>query len=76
MFFRMLVAYPQTKAYFSHWGQDLTAQNPNVRKHGATIMAAVGKAVKRIDDLTRSMSALSELHAFTLRVDPSNFKVK
>ncbi|XP_076609457.1 hemoglobin subunit alpha-B-like [Chaetodon auriga] len=72
---RMLVSYPQTKTYFSHWGQDLTPQNPQVRKHGAVIMGAVGKAVKGIDDLTRKMSALSELHAFKLRVDPANFKM-
>ncbi len=71
----MLVAYPQTKAYFSHWGQDLSIKNQQVRKHGAVIMAAVGRAVKKIDSLTRSLSALSELHAFKLRVDPGNFKV-
>ncbi|XP_070836363.1 hemoglobin subunit alpha-B-like [Chaetodon trifascialis] len=72
---RMLVSYPQTKTYFAHWGQDLNAQNPQVRKHGAVIMGAVGKAVKGIDDLTRQMNALSELHAFKLRVDPANFKM-
>ncbi|XP_071326169.1 hemoglobin subunit alpha-B-like [Trachinotus anak] len=72
---RMLVAYPQTKTYFSHWGSDLNSQHPQVRKHGAVIMGGVGKAVKGIDDLTRTMSSLSELHAFKLRVDPANFKI-
>ncbi|KAM4717295.1 hemoglobin subunit alpha-B-like [Anableps anableps] len=71
---RMLVAYPQTKTYFSHWG-DLSPQSAKVKKHGATIMGALGKAVKGIDDLTNTLSALSELHAFKLRVDPSNFKI-
>ncbi|XP_035511596.1 hemoglobin subunit alpha-B-like [Morone saxatilis] len=72
---RMLVSYPQTKTYFSQWGSELNAQTPQVQKHGATIMAAVGKAVKNIDDLTNSLNALSELHAFKLRVDPANFKI-
>uniref|UniRef100_A0A3P8Q3P1 Globin domain-containing protein n=1 Tax=Astatotilapia calliptera TaxID=8154 RepID=A0A3P8Q3P1_ASTCA len=71
---RMLVAYPQTKTYFSHWG-DLSPNSPQVKKHGATIMAAVGKAVKNIDDLTNHLSKLSELHASQLRVDPANFKI-
>uniref|UniRef100_A0A3P8Q3J6 Globin domain-containing protein n=1 Tax=Astatotilapia calliptera TaxID=8154 RepID=A0A3P8Q3J6_ASTCA len=70
----MLVAYPQTKTYFSHWG-DLSPNSPQVKKHGATIMAAVGKAVKNIDDLTNHLSKLSELHASQLRVDPANFKI-
>lgn len=70
----MLVAYPQTKTYFAHWG-DLSPNSPQVKKHGATIMAAVGKAVKNIDDLTNHLSKLSELHASQLRVDPANFKV-
>ncbi|XP_047428235.1 hemoglobin subunit alpha-B-like [Mugil cephalus] len=71
---RMLVAYPQTKTYFSHWG-DLSPQAAQVKKHGAVIMSAVGKAVKGIDDLTGCLSSLSELHAFKLRVDPANFKI-
>lgn len=70
----MLVAYPQTKTYFSHWG-DLSPGSAKVRKHGATIMAAVGQAVKNIDNLVGHLSSLSELHAFKLRVDPANFKV-
>ncbi|XP_041813552.1 hemoglobin subunit alpha-B-like [Chelmon rostratus] len=72
---RMLVSYPQTKTYFSHWGQELNSQTPQVKKHGAIIMGGVRKAVKCIDDLVRGMSDLSELHAFKLRVDPANFKI-
>merc|ERR1711977_306779 len=63
---RMLVAYPQTKTYFSQWGSDLNPQHPQVKKHGAVIMGGVGKAVKNIDDLVRGMGALSELHAFKI----------
>ncbi|XP_005726023.1 hemoglobin subunit alpha-A [Pundamilia nyererei] len=71
---RMLTAYPQTKIYFSHWS-DLSPSSAQVKKHGATIMAAIGDAVSKIDDLTGSLSALSELHAFKLRVDPANFRI-
>uniref|UniRef100_A0A3Q0TES6 Globin domain-containing protein n=1 Tax=Amphilophus citrinellus TaxID=61819 RepID=A0A3Q0TES6_AMPCI len=71
---RMLTAYPMTKTYFSHWA-DLSPNSAQVRKHGATIMAAVGDAVGKIDDLVGGLSALSELHAFKLRVDPANFRI-
>lgn len=74
MFYRMLCAYPMTKTYFSHWS-DLSPNSAQVKKHGATIMAAVGDAVAKIDDLVGGLSALSELHAFKLRVDPANFRV-
>uniref|UniRef100_A0A3P9D4N0 Hemoglobin subunit alpha-A-like n=2 Tax=Maylandia zebra TaxID=106582 RepID=A0A3P9D4N0_9CICH len=71
---RMLTAYPQTKIYFSHWS-DLSPSSAQVKKHGATIMAAIEDAVSKIDDLTGGLSALSELHAFKLRVDPANFRI-
>uniref|UniRef100_A0A3P8P921 Globin domain-containing protein n=1 Tax=Astatotilapia calliptera TaxID=8154 RepID=A0A3P8P921_ASTCA len=41
----------------------------------STVMTAVTDAVSKIDDLTGGLLSLSELHAFTLRVDPANFKV-
>uniref|UniRef100_A0AAY4CHW7 Globin domain-containing protein n=2 Tax=Denticeps clupeoides TaxID=299321 RepID=A0AAY4CHW7_9TELE len=71
---RMLVVYPQTKTYFSHW-KDLSPGSAPVRKHGKTVMAGVAEAVAKIDDLTGGLLTLSELHAFTLRVDPANFKI-
>jgi len=71
---RMLTSYPQTKTYFAHWS-DLSPDSAQVKKHGATIMAAIGDAVGKIDDLTGALSKLSELHAFKLRIDPANFKV-
>ncbi|XP_026020332.1 hemoglobin embryonic subunit alpha-like [Astatotilapia calliptera] len=71
---RMLTVYPQTKTYFSHW-KDLRPGSAPVKKHGATVMTAVTDAVSKIDDLTGGLLSLSELHAFTLRVDPANFKV-
>ncbi|CAB1342205.1 unnamed protein product [Coregonus sp. 'balchen'] len=70
----MLTAYPQTKTYFSHWA-DLSPGSAPVKKHGSTIMGAIGNAVGMIDDLVGGLSALSDLHAFKLRVDPGNFKI-
>ncbi|XP_056143275.1 hemoglobin subunit alpha-1-like [Lampris incognitus] len=71
---RMLVVYPQTKTYFSHW-KSLEPGSPDVREHGRIIMNGVGEAVGKIEDLKGGLLNLSELHAFTLRVDPANFKI-
>ncbi|XP_028841471.1 hemoglobin subunit alpha-like [Denticeps clupeoides] len=71
---RMLVVYPQTKTYFSHWA-DLSPSSSSVKNHGGTIMRAIGEAIENIDDMVGYMDGLSELHAFNLRVDPANFKI-
>lgn len=71
---RLLLSYPQTKTYFSHW-KDLSPNSADVQRHGGLIMAGVTEAVSKIDNLTAGLLELSELHAFTLRVDPANFKV-
>ncbi|XP_034448662.1 hemoglobin subunit alpha-2-like [Hippoglossus hippoglossus] len=71
---RMLVVYPQTKTYFSHW-KDLSPGSAPVRKQGITVMSGVAEAVKNLDDMTGALLTLSELHTFTLRVDPANFKI-
>lgn len=68
------MVYPQTKTYFSHW-KDTRPYSDPVKKHGKVLMGGVSDAVSKIDDLTNGLLTLSELHAFTLRVDPSNFKV-
>ncbi|XP_033827662.2 hemoglobin embryonic subunit alpha-like [Periophthalmus magnuspinnatus] len=70
----MFVVFPQTKTYFSHW-KDLSPKSAQVAKHGKTVMGGVAEAVSKIDDLANGLLSLSELHAFTLRVDPSNFKI-
>ncbi|XP_062868330.1 hemoglobin cathodic subunit alpha-like [Trichomycterus rosablanca] len=71
---RMLVVYPQTKTYFAHWPDTSPGSEP-VKKHGHTVISAVGDAVGKIDDLLGGLSGLSDLHAFKMRVDPSNFKI-
>lgn len=72
---RMLVVYPQTKTYFSHW-PDLKPGSANVKAHGKRIMGGVALAVSKIDDLTNGLLELSEKHAFQIKVDPANFKVR
>ncbi|KAK7122795.1 hypothetical protein R3I94_019793 [Phoxinus phoxinus] len=71
---RMLLVYPQTKTYFSHWS-DLTPGSAPVRKHGKKVLGGLGLAIEKIDDLLGGLLTLSELHAFQLRVDPANFKI-
>ncbi|KAJ8275262.1 hypothetical protein COCON_G00098870 [Conger conger] len=71
---RMLVVYPQTKTYFAHWSDQSPGSEP-VKKHGKTIMGAVGDAVGKIDNLLGGLSALSEVHATKMRIDPGNFKL-
>lgn len=71
----MLVVYPQTKTYFSHWTSVAPGSDP-VKKHGITIMNQIDDCVGHLDDLFGFLTKLSELHATTLRVDPNNFKVR
>lgn len=69
---RMFLAYPQTKTYFPHF--DLHPGSEQVRGHGKKVAAALGNAVKSLDNLSQALSELSNLHAYNLRVDPVNFK--
>ncbi|KFP07930.1 Hemoglobin subunit alpha-D [Calypte anna] len=69
---RMFVTYPQTKTYFPHF--DLSPGSDQVRGHGKKVVAALGTAVKSLDNLSQALSELSNLHAYNLRVDPVNFK--
>ncbi|KAM9336858.1 hemoglobin, alpha embryonic 5 [Symphorus nematophorus] len=71
---RLLVVYPQSKTYFSHW-PDLSFGSAPVVNHGKTVMSGVGLAVSKIDNLKEALLELSEQHAFKLRVDPANFKL-
>lgn len=71
---RLFSSYPQTKTYFPHF--DLHPGSAQLRAHGAKVAAAVGEAVRNVDNLPSALSKLSELHAYVLRVDPVNFKVR
>nr|ARB18814.1 hemoglobin alpha D subunit [Anser cygnoides]ARB18889.1 hemoglobin alpha D subunit [Anser cygnoides] len=70
---RMFVTYPQTKTYFPHF--DLHPGFEQVRSHGKKVAAALGNAVKSLDNISQALSELSNLHAYNLRVDPANFKL-
>lgn len=71
---RLFTCYPQSKTYFAHW-PDVYYGSESVKKHGKAIMDGVGLAVANIDDMAKGLNDLSEIHAFTLRIDPSNFKL-
>lgn len=70
---RLFASYPQAKTYFPHF--DLNPGSAQLRAHGSKVLAAVGEAVKSIDNVSAALAKLSELHAYVLRVDPVNFKV-
>lgn len=71
---RLFLSYPPTKTYFPHF--DLSQGSAQLRGHGSKVMNAIGEAVKNIDDIRGALAKLSELHAYILRVDPVNFKVR
>lgn len=74
-FRRMLTVYPQTKIYFAHWPETTLGSAP-VLAHGKKVMGGIALAVSKIDDMKAGLLDLSEQHAFKLRVDPSNFRVR
>lgn len=69
----MFLSFPTTKTYFPHF--DLSHGSAQIKGHGKKVGDALAKAVGSIDDLAGALSALSDLHAHKLRVDPVNFKV-
>ncbi|PIO26168.1 Hemoglobin subunit alpha-C [Aquarana catesbeiana] len=68
---RMFLCHPQTKTYFPNF--DFHANSAHLKNHGKKVMNALTDAVKHLDHPEASLSSLSDLHAFTLRVDPGNF---
>uniref|UniRef100_G1SHJ4 Globin domain-containing protein n=1 Tax=Oryctolagus cuniculus TaxID=9986 RepID=G1SHJ4_RABIT len=70
---RTLEAFPRTKIYFSH--MDLSPGSAQVRAHGRKVADALTLAADHLDDLPGALSALSDLHVRTLRVDPHHFGI-
>nr|P01962.1 RecName: Full=Hemoglobin subunit alpha-1/2; AltName: Full=Alpha-1/2-globin; AltName: Full=Hemoglobin alpha-1/2 chain [Tapirus terrestris] len=70
---RMFLGFPTTKTYFPHF--DLSHGSAQVQAHGKKVGDALTQAVGHLDDLPGALSALSDLHAYKLRVDPVNFKL-
>lgn len=70
---RMFLSSPKTKTYFNHL--DLSHGSTDLQTHGGKVMGAIVEAGKHLDNLEGSPSALSDLHAYNLGVDPGNFKL-
>ncbi|XP_023600708.1 hemoglobin subunit theta-1 [Myotis lucifugus] len=70
---RTFLAFPSTKTYFAHL--DLRPGSAQVKAHGQKVADALTLAVNHLDDLPRALSALSDLHAHKLQVNPVNFKL-
>lgn len=75
----MLIVYPWTQRYFGTFGDLSNAAaiqgNPKVSAHGKTVLNALDKAVKNMDNIKATYAPLSQLHCQKLNVDPGNFKV-
>ncbi|KAG7226463.1 hypothetical protein INR49_013876 [Caranx melampygus] len=63
---RMFASYPGTKTYFSHL--DIRPRSAHLLCHGKKIVLAIAEGAKDISQLTT-------LHAYQLRIDPTNFKL-
>ncbi|KAJ6656024.1 hypothetical protein lerEdw1_004609 [Lerista edwardsae] len=68
---RLFAVFPATKTYFPSY--DLTPSSADIKAHGKRIADALTQAVNHLDDVAGTFSALSDLHAQKLRVDPVNF---
>ena len=70
---RLFTTCPGSKTYFSHL--DISARSQHLRTHGEKIILAIAEGAKDISRLSETMADLQTLHAYQLRVDPTNFKV-
>jgi len=71
---RMFASYPGTKTYFSHL--DISPGSAHLYSHGKKIVLAIAEGAKDISQLTVTLAPLQTLHAYQLRIDPTNFKVR
>ncbi|NP_001290787.1 hemoglobin subunit beta [Esox lucius] len=78
-FARCLIVFPWTQRYFSSFGNLSTPAaimgNPNVAKHGRTVIHGLDKAIQNLDDIKNTYAALSVKHSEKLHVDPDNFRL-
>ncbi|XP_073502255.1 hemoglobin subunit alpha-3-like [Phyllobates terribilis] len=70
---RMLLSFPQTKTYFNHF--DLSHGSTDLQTHGGKVLGALAEAAKHLDNMEGSLSPLTDLHVYNVRVDPGNFKL-
>ncbi|XP_049925352.1 hemoglobin subunit beta-2-like [Epinephelus moara] len=76
---RCLIVYPWCQRYFGNFGNLYNAAaimgNPQVAKHGVTILHGLDRAVKNMDNIKATYAELSVLHSEKLHVDPDNFRL-
>ncbi|XP_030255143.1 hemoglobin subunit alpha-D-like [Sparus aurata] len=70
---RMFATFPGTKTYFSHL--DISPRSAHLLSHGEKIVLAIAEGAQDIDQLAVSLAPLQTLHAYQLRIDPTNFKL-
>ncbi|WP_226164231.1 hemoglobin beta-like protein, partial [Hymenobacter terricola] len=74
-----MIVYPWTQRYFGNFGNLYNAAaimgNPQVAKHGVTILHGLDRAVKNMDNIKATYTELSVLHSEKLHVDPDNFRL-
>ncbi|MBN3303970.1 hemoglobin cathodic subunit beta [Amia ocellicauda] len=76
---RLLIVYPWTQRYFGSFGNLSSSAailgNAKVANHGKVVLGGLDRAVKNLDNIKDSFSALSVLHSEKLHVDPDNFRL-
>lgn len=69
---RMFATFPGSKTYFSHL--NISPRSPHLLAHGKKIVLAIVEGSKDISSLTTTLASLQTLHAYQLRIHPTNFK--
>ncbi|XP_028311025.1 hemoglobin subunit beta-A-like [Gouania willdenowi] len=76
---RFLLVYPWAQRYFPTFGNLSTKedvlQNPNVAKHGETVMKGLANALQNLENIKLSYSKLKEMHCDEFNIDPENFRL-
>lgn len=70
---RMFTTFPGSKTYFSHL--DISPRSSHLLSHGKKIVLAIAEGARDISQLTVTLAPLQTLHAYQLRIDPTNFKL-
>ncbi|XP_051273260.1 hemoglobin subunit alpha-1 isoform X3 [Dicentrarchus labrax] len=70
---RMFATFPGTKTYFSHL--DISPRSAHLLSHGKKIVLAIAEGAQDISQLAVNLAPLQTLHAYQLRIDPTNFKI-
>nr|XP_020471593.1 hemoglobin subunit alpha-D-like isoform X1 [Monopterus albus] len=66
---RMFASYPGTRTL------DINPGSAHLLSHGKKIVLAIAEGAKDISQLTVTLAPLQTLHAYKLRIDPTNFKL-